>query len=725
MSNKKSGPKKAKNRIRKDLLTFLKTQPNTPFNFKQLRKQLKLTSASHVMHLENAVGQLVHEKVLEMVGTARVQYTSNEAPQASRAVVEDKNHVVGVLDTTRNGSGFIINDRFDQDVFVPSKYMRNALDGDKVKVRVIKAIEGKRPEGEIVEIVERGRTQFVCTMQMSEKFAFGVPDNRKIDVDFFIPLSKVGNAKQGDKALVRLIGYSETDKNPVGEVLGVLGRPGEHETEMSSIILEHNLPLQFPEKVETAAENIPEDISEREISKRRDFRNILTFTIDPWDAKDFDDAISFNQLEEEGLYEVGVHIADVSHYVRPDSVIDKEAQHRATSVYLVDRVIPMLPERLSNGLCSLRPNETKLCYSAVFHINTNGTVKDRWFGRTVIHSDRRFTYEEAQERIETKEGDLQEEINVLNGIAKKLRDKRYKNGAISFEREEMRFKLDDAGKPIDIVMKVSKDAHKLIEEFMLLANREVATHFKQKVTSKKNPPFVYRVHDQPDEAKLTGLQMMAARFGHNVDLHNVKDASKEINKLLAGAKDKPEYNMLSILAIRSMAKAKYTTQNAGHYGLAFENYTHFTSPIRRYPDVMVHRLMAQYLDGNDKVDAERLEEHCKHSSAQEIGAESAERDSTKYKQVEYMQQFVGDEFDGHISGLTDSTMFVELTNRCEGGLRLSEMIDDSYYFDELNYQVIGHNKRRTYKLGDPVKVRVVGCDLEKRIIELDLIGKNM
>lgn len=710
MSNKKKGPKKAKNRIRKNLLAFLKEHPGKPFNLKQLRTKLGVNSSTDSMHLENAAGQLVHEGVLELEGHARIKFKGT--PQTKRKLL-------GVLDMARTGAGFVKTDQFDQDVFIPAKHVKDALPGDTVEVNIT-STKGKRPEGTIVGVEKRGRELYICILQLHEKFAFAVPTHKKMPIDFFVPPTRLGGAKDGDLVAVKLLEYDVKQNNPVGSVSAVLGKPGEHQSEMNAIILGHNLPTEFHRSLLEAADKIDGNIAPAEIEKRRDFREVLTMTIDPWDAKDFDDAVSLQKLDDD-LYEIGVHIADVSHYVQPDSKIDKEAQERATSVYLVDRVIPMLPERLSNDLCSLRPNEDKLCFSAVFQIDTAGKVKDRWIGRTVIHSDRRFTYEEAQERIETGEGDLAEEVKILDGIAKKLREQRFAQGSVAFDREEMRFKLDEKGHPIDIVIKVSKDAHKLIEEFMLLANREVSENYRRYVKSKTPPPFVYRVHDEPDQKKLLGLQEMAARFGYSVNLVENEKASSEINKLLKASKGKPEYGMLSILAIRSMSKAKYTTKNNGHYGLAFKHYTHFTSPIRRYPDVMVHRLLAQYLDGNAKADDEWLEAQCQHSSLKEVSAEEAERDSTKYKMVEYMQQFIGEEFDGSVSGVTEHTLFVELSNRCEGGVRLSEMIDDTYYFDEGNYRIVGHNKRRTFNLGQEVRVRVISCNLEKRSIELDML----
>jgi ribonuclease R len=718
--NKKrsKGPKKAKNRIRKELLKYLSQHPNKPFNLKQLRTELDITSSNDSLHLENTLGQLAASQLVEIEGAGKVRYIG---PPAETKPVEAKKPVgiTGVLDLARTGVGFVKSPDFDKDIFIPAKDVNNALPGDTVVVKLTSKGGDRRPEGKVLEVVKRGRDMWVCVLQIHDKFAFALPVNKKMVVDFFVPLGKLGGAKDGDLVAVRLMGYDAGRTNPVGEVRAVLGRPGDHQSEMNAIMLEHNLPPRFDAEVEAEAAKIPETIDEGEIARRRDFRQVLTITIDPWDAKDFDDALSYNELGD-GRYEIGVHIADVGHYVKPNSTIDKEAQKRATSVYLVDRVIPMLPERLSNELCSLRPNEDKCCFSAVFVMDAEATVLERWFGRTLIHSQRRFTYEEAQERIVSGQGDLSTEIRSLDTLAKKLRAARFREGAIAFDREEMRFKLDENGHPVEIVIKESLDAHKLIEEFMLLANREVATQHVRMV--KADWPFVYRVHDEPDEKKLDGLEKMAKRFGYDLRLVKNKQASKEVNRMLRESKDKPEHHMLSTLAIRSMAKAKYTTKNKGHYGLAFEYYTHFTSPIRRYPDVMVHRLLADYLAGKPGDSAQWLEEQCAHSSAMEVEAEEAERDSTRYKMVEYMQQFVGDEFEGIVSGVTDHTLFVELSNKCEGGVRLGSLLDDHYQFDEENYRIIGRGTQKSYSLGQPVMVRVLRCDMDRRVIELDLLN---
>jgi ribonuclease R len=540
--------------------------------------------------------------------------------------------------------------------------------------------------------------------------------------DIFIPLNKLNKAKNGDKAIAVLTSWNSEDKNPFGEITQILGKPGEHETEMHAIIAEFGFATKFPPEVEKDAEKIPVTITKEEIAKRKDFRKTLTFTIDPEDAKDFDDAISFKKITD-GEYEIGVHIADVSHYVVPGTKLDDEALNRATSVYLVDRTIPMLPEKLSNGVCSLRPNEEKLTFSAVFTMNDNGDILNHWLGKTVIYSDRRFAYEEAQERIESGEGDLAAEINILNGIAKKLKEKRFKNGAVNFETEEVKFKLDENFKPVGIYKKVRKDAHKLIEEFMLLANRTVAEDVFNMGKGDKKKTFVYRVHEHPSDEKLKVFSNFANRFGYRIQTTSAKAIAQSFNDLLLEVEGKPEQNIIQQMAVRSMMKAYYTTKKTSHYGLAFDFYTHFTSPIRRYPDLMAHRLLELYLHKGKSADEAIYEEMCKQSSAMEIQAADAERASIRYKQVEYIKDFIGHEFTGIISGVTEWGMFVEITDyKCEGLIRISNLADDFYDYDENNQWIIGRRTHKKYQLGDQVQVVVKGADTVKRQVDLDIAG---
>ncbi len=539
--------------------------------------------------------------------------------------------------------------------------------------------------------------------------------------DIFVPLSDLNGAKNGQKVQVSITDWPEGAKNPIGKIINVLGTQGENDTEMNAILAQYGFPLSFPDAVEKEANAIPETVSEAEIKGRRDFRQTTTFTIDPADAKDFDDAISFKKLEN-GNYEIGVHIADVSHYVLPKSNLDKEAYERATSVYLVDRVIPMLPERLSNGVCSLRPNEDKLCFAAVFELDDQANVITQWFGRTAIHSDKRFSYEEAQEVIENKAGDFAEELLKLNDLAYKLRDKKFKNGAISFESAEVKFKLDERGKPIGVYVKERKDAHKLIEDFMLLANKKVAEFIAKKGKGKQKYTFVYRSHDSPNLENLNNFATFASRFGYKINMKTDKEIAKSLNYLMEDVEGKKEQNILTQLAIRSMAKAIYTTKKTSHYGLAFDHYTHFTSPIRRYPDVMVHRLLALYLDGGKSANEEEYEAASSHSSAMEKRAADAERASIKYKQAEYLEENIGSIFTGIISGVTEWGMYVEIIeNKCEGMIRLRDITDDFYVLDEKNYCIIGQRKKKKYQLGDEVQVRVKKVDLSKRQIDFSLI----
>ncbi|MBP9082859.1 MAG: ribonuclease R, partial [Bacteroidia bacterium] len=570
------------------------------------------------------------------------------------------------------------------------------------------------------------KNEFAGTIQINPKFAFLVPDSNKSNIDIFIPLSKLNGAKHGQKAVAKITEWLPETKNPTGEIIEVLGEAGDNNTEMNAILVEYGFPLRFPKEVEEEAEKIPFEIPAAEIKKRRDMRNITTFTIDPVDAKDFDDALSVQEIEE-NKWEIGIHIADVSHYLRQGMSMDEEAFERGTSVYLVDRVIPMLPEKLSNHVCSLRPNEDKLCYSAIFHIDADANVLDEWFGRTVIHSDKRFSYEEAQEVIENKEGPLSKEILLLDTLAKKLRAGRFKKGAITFEKVEVKFRLDEKGNPTGVYTKENKDSNKLIEEFMLLANRKVAEFIGKHNAGKKvkgsghpskAPTFVYRIHDSPVPEKLQNFSLFASKFGYQINTRTEKEVAHSLNQLMSDVRGKREQNVLEQLAIRTMAKAVYTTENIGHYGLAFDYYTHFTSPIRRYPDVLVHRLLDLYLHEGKSVDAKDYEEMCQHSTNMEIRASEAERASIKYKQVQYLQDKKGVVFDGLISGVTEWGFYVELTeSKCEGLVRLRDIGNDFYELDEKNYCIIGHRSGKVFRLGDEVRVEIKNTDLVKKQID--------
>ncbi len=629
-------------------------------------------------------------------------------------------YVVGIVDMTQKGYAFIVSDELEEDIFVAGPNLNRALNGDKVRVYLNAKRKRKQPEGEVVEIIERAKTNFVGVVSMSKNFAFLVPSGKN-NFDIFIPKDKLKGAKEGQKAVAKITDWPARAKNPFGEIVDVLGEPGHNDTEMHAILAEFDLPYKFPEKVNSAAEKLPVEITPDEISKRRDFRNITTFTIDPGDAKDYDDALSIQKLEN-GYWEVGVHIADVSHYVQPGSLIDNEAYERATSVYLVDRVVPMLPERLSNGVCSLNPNEDKLCFSAVFEIDDDATVRKHWIGRTVIHSNRKFSYEEAQQIIETGEGELKDEMLTLHRLAQKLRSGRYQNGAISFDRAEVKFKLDESGKPLGVYFKEAKESNQLIEEFMLLANKKVAETIGKVKDKSKARTFVYRIHDRPDPDKLESFNNFIGKFGYGLSLDAPGAISKSINNLLSSVKGRHEENVISTLAVRSMAKAVYSTRNIGHYGLSFEYYTHFTSPIRRYPDLMVHRLLERYLDGGRSVNAESFEEKCKHSSNMEQRAVNAERASIKYKQVEFMQDKVGQIYGGVISGVTDWGIYVELDeNKCEGMVSIRDLTGDFYFFDEKNYCISGMHTNKCYQLGGEVKVKVVSANLEKKQIDFKLV----
>ena len=595
------------------------------------------------------------------------------------------------------------------------------MDGDKVKVQLFAKRKGAEPEGEVVEILESKERTFVGKLQVAKGFAFLITENKTLANDIFIPKDKLKGGKNGDKAIVRIVEWPDEAKNPLGEVIDILGIAGQNTAEMHAILAEFGLPYKYPSSVEKAADKIPEAISPEEIENREDFRGITTFTIDPKDAKDFDDALSARRLDN-GNWEVGVHIADVTHYVKTDGVIDKEAQSRATSVYLVDRTIPMLPERLCNQICSLRPDEEKLCFSAVFELNSDAVVQNSRICRTIIKSDRRFAYEEAQEVIETGEGDYKEEILALNDLAKKLRERRFKSGAINFDRYEVKFEIDEQGKPVRVYFKISKDANKLIEEFMLLANRTVAEFVGRPPKGKTKKTFVYRIHELPDPDKMENFATFIRRFGYKLKTDGTKtDFSKGINSLLDNVQGKPEENLIETVAIRAMQKARYSTENIGHYGLAFEYYTHFTSPIRRYPDMMVHRLLERYLAGGRSVIQKKYEDLCDHCSSMEQVAANAERASIKYKQVEFMQDKLGMVFDGVISGVTEWGLYVELNeNKCEGLVPIRDLDDDYYEFDEKNYCLLGRRKKRQYRLGDPITIKVAQANLERKQLDFQL-----
>lgn len=628
----------------------------------------------------------------------------------------------GKLEVTRSGMGFVIVDGQEKDILVKRDNLNNALNGDEVRVEVKGYKDrGSRLEGKIIEIVNRKQSEFSGRLEVHPHFAFLLPDSDKIPVDIFIPLHLLNGAKNGDHAMARIVEWSGKTKNPVGEIVSVLTEESMNEIAMQGILAENGFPLTFPDEVLEDAARYPEGIATSELKHRRDMRDTLTMTIDPIDAKDFDDAISFKPLKG-GWYEIGVHIADVSHYIQPGSELDKEAYRRATSVYLPDRVLPMLPERLSNELCSLRPHEEKYTFSAVFIMNKQGKVKEHWLGRTVIKSDRRFAYEHVQEIIEGATGDHEKEVHVLNGIAQTLRSQRFAKGAINFSSQEVRFKLDDKGKPIGIVVKESKEAHQLIEEFMLLANRTVAEYVSEQQVNDKPVPFPYRVHDVPDEDKLKVFTMFAARFGYKFDLNTPESIARSFNEMLAAVRNTPEQHVLEQLGIRTMSKAVYTTENIGHYGLGFDNYCHFTSPIRRYPDVLVHRVLQQCLDQDIKP-VKNMEQICRHCSDQERNAMEAERAANKYKQVEFMQNFVGDEFEAIISGIASFGFWAEtVAHKCEGMVSITELADiDTFEYREHEYALVGTRTGLRFAMGDEIKVRVVATNLEKRQIDYTVI----
>lgn len=730
MSRKKKKIYKKKGRVIKDLtrniFKILNEDSSKFYNYKQIAAKLGVNDTDGKTQILHKLIELKEKKKIKEIDRGKFQ------------INEERKYFIGTLDVTKSGNAYFISDDFEVDIFVPSVNLGKALHEDLVRVYVYQRKRSNKLEADVVEIVERAKQEFVGTLQMSKNFGFVLPDNPRIPVDIFVVKSKINGAEHGDKVLAKLTDWPDNSKNPFGKITQVLGKPGDHDTEIHSILLEYGLPYEFPEQIEVEVSKLPLEITKEEISKRRDMRSDLTFTIDPKDAKDFDDALSFTKLEN-GNYEIGIHIADVSHYVQPKTDLDKEAFDRATSVYLVDRVVPMLPEMLSNGVCSLRPNEEKLTFSAVFEINEKAEIIDQWFGRTVTYSDKRFAYEEAQAIIESKQNIVPKNVSLtgetyevdeaiveailkLDELAKILRKKRMKAGAISFDRIEVRFHLNEQLDPTGVYFKEAKDANKLIEEFMLLANRKVAEFIGKGRRGPTNKTFIYRVHDEPDIEKLAALQSIVYKFGYKMDTQTRESTTASLNKLLKDVHGKAEANMVETLAIISMSKAAYTTMNIGHYGLAFDYYSHFTSPIRRYPDVMTHRLLQHYLDGGSSPKIDDYEVRCKHSSKMEELAAKAERDSIKYMQVKYMEDHKDEEFPGVISGVTEWGIYVEIvSNKCEGMVRIRDIKSDYYIFDEQQFAIVGQSTKHMYQLGDEVVVKVKHTDLERKHLDFDLI----
>lgn len=698
------------------ILSIFTENPFKAYNYKQIGHTLGAKDKAGRDMVQKILAKLVADEYILEIRKGKYQLN----PEKINELTKQK-FIIGTVDMQRTGKAYVVPDDGGDDVYIAPNNLGHCLNEDKVKVILFPKRRGHKTEGQVTEVLERPKDTYVGILELSKNFGFVIADSPKMPYDIFVPKNKTTSAYDGQKVLVKITEWPEHANNPFGEIIEVLGVPGENNVEMQSILADHDFPLSFPKNVERDASKISIKITDAEVKKRKDFRDIWTITIDPVDAKDFDDALSLKKLED-GNYEIGIHIADVSHYVKPGTELDKEALKRATSVYLVDRVIPMLPEILSNNVCSLRPNEEKLTFSAVFTMNAKAEVKKQWFGRTVIKSDRRFTYEEAQEIIESGKGEFAEEIGILHALATILRGKRFNNGAINFHSEEVRFKLDENGKPIETYVKEQKEANFLIEEFMLLANKKVA-EFIGKVPEGKTPKtFVYRIHDEPNPEKLNTFVQFLKKLGYSLNVSSRKTLASSYNTLFERIHGKGEETMIETIAVRTMAKAEYSTDNIGHYGLAFPFYSHFTSPIRRYPDVMVHRLLEQYISGGKSANKDVYEEMCKHSSDMEKKAQQAERDSVKYKQVEFLLDKVGKVFDGVISGVSKWGIFVQLNvSKSEGLIRFNDLKDDFYYLDEDNYRIIGRQYGNIYRLGDNVNVLVKNVDMEKRQLDLQIL----
>ena len=707
---KKAGKRMKKKELAELIIGYFRNKPEATVSAKQLFQGLKLTTHPLKMLCTDIIREMLEDNFLT-------------EPEKGRFRINDKGQVLtGTFQRKSNGKNSFIPDDGGEPIFIAERNSAHAMNNDKVKVALSAKCKKKVPEGQVIEILEHADENFVGILKVSKNYAFLLTESSTLANDIFIPKDKLKGGKDGDKAVVKITEWPDESKNPFGQVIDILGKAGENTTEMHAILAEYGLPYTYPQSVEAAAEKIPAEITPEDYAEREDYRNVVTFTIDPKDAKDFDDALSIRPLKP-GLWEVGVHIADVSHYVKEGGAIDKEAVKRATSVYLVDRTVPMLPERLCNFICSLRPDEEKLAYSVIFEMDEKAEVKNYRIRHTVIKSDRRFTYDEAQQVIETGEGDYKYEILELNRLAQALREKRMAAGSIDFDRTEVKFEIDENGKPVSVYFKESKEANKLIEEFMLLANRTVAEHIGKVPKNRKPKVFPYRIHDLPDPDKLDGLNQFIAKFGYKIRTGGSKgEVSKSLNHLLNEVRGKKEENLIETVSIRTMQKARYSIYNIGHYGLGFDYYTHFTSPIRRYPDLMVHRLLTRYLAGGRSAQADKYETLCEHSSAMEQTAASAERASIKYKQVEFMSERIGNVYDGVISGVTEWGLYVEINeNKCEGMIPIRDLDNDYYDFDDKNYCLIGRRRHRKFSLGDPIRIKVAKANLVKKQLDFTLV----